>query len=308
VVTLLRQGAQLSQESVLTAEECGLDRLYNDWVKAIADEFVRLTRFDPLHQAATEQALFNRLPHLLGDFRHNPTVWLEMGSAPRHHRIPLDRDLLKEISANVVEQMVRLIQQITLRQDKPGRPLILEVTHKAASIPGCLEVLSAMEAVTVLPLKYGAGATGLLEIPENLFADEAGRGVSFLTHRPWLKPFSEIHPPSSSEPCVSRDGLSPTHVLYGNIARRITENPLTFGTGPDADRSHICLAGESRDVAAKHGSIQRKGEDVILQNHSPHGVWVNGTVVRETLTLTLGQEVRVGTPGETLHLICCLDS
>ena len=40
-------------------------RLRRQWVKAIGEEFVRKTRFDPLHDAATEQAVHDRLPGLL---------------------------------------------------------------------------------------------------------------------------------------------------------------------------------------------------------------------------------------------------
>ena len=307
VATLLRQDDQLSQESVLTAEECGLDHLYKDWVKAIADEFVRQTRFDPLHQASSEQELFDRLPWLVDEFRKKPTLWVEIGDAPRRHRIPLERDLLKEKSAKVVREMVRLIQQIALEQEARGRPMALQVSHQVANIPGSIEGLSALEAVTILPLEYGAGALGLLGFSGTLFAEEKGRGVPFLKRRPWFHPVSDSPPPPIFEPCPSRDGLSPTHVLYRHVAHLITEHPLTFGKGPTAGRKHICLEGGSRDVSETHGSIYRQGDDIILHNLSPYGVWVNETIVLESIALELGQEVRVGTPGETLQLICCLE-
>lgn len=306
-VTLLHQGDQLSQESVLTAEECGLDRLYKGWIKAIADEFVRLTRFDPLDQASTEQELFDLLPWIVDEFRKKPTLWLEMGAAPRRHRIPLERDLLKEKSAIVVGEMVHLTQQIAHDQEARGRPLALQCSHQVAHIPGCLEALSALEGVTIIPLKFGAGARGLLGFPGTLFAQEGEEGVPFLTRRPWIQSKSAFLSPPLLEPCPSQDGLSPTHILYRHVAYVITEHPLTFGKGPVAGRGHICLEGQSRDISEKHGSIHRQGDEIVLQNLSPHGVWVNQTNVRETYTLSLGQEIRVGTPGETLLLICCLE-
>jgi hypothetical protein len=307
IVTLLRQGNQLSQESVLTAEEYGLEHLYKEWVKAIADEFVRRTRFDPLHQASTEQELFDRLPWLVDEFHKKSTLWLEMGDAPHRHRIPLDRDLLKEKSAHVVGEMIRLIQQIAPEEGARGRPLALEVSHQVANIPGCLEGLSVLDAAAILPLKYGAGAMGLLGFPGTLFNEERGRGVPFLTRRPWFKPGSDSLSPPLLETCPSQDGLSPTHVLYRHVAHLITEHPLTFGKGPAVGRRHICLEGESRDVSETHGAIHRQGENIILQNLSPHGVWVNETIVHENFALKLGHAVRVGTPGETLRLICCLE-
>jgi hypothetical protein len=38
-------------------------------MQAIADEFVRRTRFDPFHDADTEQALYDRLPTLLDELK-----------------------------------------------------------------------------------------------------------------------------------------------------------------------------------------------------------------------------------------------
>ena len=38
--------------------------LYDTWIRAIAEEFVRQSRFDPLHTAETEQLLLNRLGRL----------------------------------------------------------------------------------------------------------------------------------------------------------------------------------------------------------------------------------------------------
>lgn len=307
VVTLLHQGDQLSQVSVLTAEDCGLDRLYKDWVKAIADEFVRLTRFDPLHKASTEQELFDHLPWLVDEFCKTSSLWLEMGTAPRQHRIPVARDLLKEKSATVVGEIVRLVQQTARDQEAHGRPLALLASHKVATIPGSLERLSALEAVKIFPLSYGAGAMGLLGLPGKLFTEEGGRGVPFITRRPQSQPKSDSPIPPFVKPCRSRDGLLPTHVLYRNVAHVISERPLTFGKGSAVEERHICLEGRSRDVSEKHGSIHRQGEDIIIQNLSPHGVWINGSRVFETTVLELGHEVRVGTPGEILRLICCLE-
>jgi len=46
-------------------EEKGLLHLHRRWAEIVAAEFVQTTRFDPLHRAATEQELFDRLPALL---------------------------------------------------------------------------------------------------------------------------------------------------------------------------------------------------------------------------------------------------
>ncbi|MBW2320598.1 MAG: hypothetical protein JRF31_07070, partial [Deltaproteobacteria bacterium] len=47
----LRQDEQLTRENSVTVQEINLEHLYRGWVESIAEEFVRSTRFDPLHQA-----------------------------------------------------------------------------------------------------------------------------------------------------------------------------------------------------------------------------------------------------------------
>jgi hypothetical protein len=47
--------------------------------------------------------------------------------------------------------------------------------------------------------------------------------------------------------------------------------------------------------------------NVVLNDYSTYGTFVDEDPVNEKTILLLGQMVRVGTPGETLKLIACLD-
>jgi hypothetical protein len=62
VVTEVRQGAALVRERVARVDRFGLDEVWDATMRGAAAAFVRQARFDPLHDAATEQALFDRLP------------------------------------------------------------------------------------------------------------------------------------------------------------------------------------------------------------------------------------------------------
>ncbi|MGA1371152.1 MAG: hypothetical protein ACO3Z6_06100 [Pseudomonadales bacterium] len=55
------EGEQLSRAGVEEFTECGLARLVDNAVNAVAGHFVRETRFDPLHAAATEQQLYDQI-------------------------------------------------------------------------------------------------------------------------------------------------------------------------------------------------------------------------------------------------------
>ena len=97
----------------------------------------------------------------------------------------------------------------------------------------------------------------------------------------------------------------PTHILCGETAYPISDEPLHLQTedteeGPDARINH-------GPGVASHCSIQRKGETVILENHSPLGTYVDKDLVSETALLTAGQILRLGGSREELRLIVCLE-
>ncbi|MEO2181515.1 MAG: hypothetical protein ABGY43_04330, partial [bacterium] len=52
----------LARKNVKTILETGLSTLLDRWANIIASQFIQTTRFDPMHNADTEQQLFNLLP------------------------------------------------------------------------------------------------------------------------------------------------------------------------------------------------------------------------------------------------------
>jgi hypothetical protein len=60
-ITTLAAGGQIERQRAEEVTEAGLSNLLDSWVNVIADRFVRDTRFDPLHAAATEQQLYNQV-------------------------------------------------------------------------------------------------------------------------------------------------------------------------------------------------------------------------------------------------------
>ena len=73
-VIYLKQEAYLTIEDSVTTTGKGLTHLYREWVETIAQEFVRSTRFDPFHLAASEQELYDRLPGVLSHLQHNSSM------------------------------------------------------------------------------------------------------------------------------------------------------------------------------------------------------------------------------------------
>ncbi len=62
VLTELAGHGVLRRRRVEIAPRAGLKAMYAAWAQLVSEAMVRRTRFDPLHQAASEQQLYERLP------------------------------------------------------------------------------------------------------------------------------------------------------------------------------------------------------------------------------------------------------
>ena len=87
--------------SLLGAEELsqqGLLWCYEQCIKSIASQFMAETRFDPLHEAASEQRLFDELPQWLRGFDSAERLSLSLPAGQRRHSIEVPR-------AGIIEQL-----------------------------------------------------------------------------------------------------------------------------------------------------------------------------------------------------------
>ena len=304
-VTRLERADQLNRKDSISSEGNGLSKLYRRWVDAIAEEFVRSTRFDPLHQAATEQELYDRLPGILRQLYQDSDVYFEMTGGSKVYHVTLTRDLFFKIGMPVFEEMRRLVSRFYERHGKAGARLVLMLTDRIARLPGIKEMMAGIENCSVIELEPGAGALGILKFAGPLFEQQAGSSAPFLTSRP-LPNDSSI---SYEEPQKNTEGQQqPTHILYRHLAYPITEKPLIIGLERVSGESGIQIRGKIAGVSRKHCIVQLRGNQVVLNDRSTYGTFVDENPVKGQTNLLLGQKVRVGTPGEILNLIACLDS
>ena len=305
-VTFLEQGERLAQKDVATVRKKGLRHLYSEWVKAIAEALVRTTRFDPLHEASTEQELYDRLPAVMAELEQNPSVPFEMAVGSKAYRVNLSRELFVAKAQGVFLEIAEMIDLMRKRHGKPGQPVSLQITHRLAPLPGFREMLATLDSAKERELEPGAGAFGALDLWQEL--SSPGVGVTLLTSRPWQSREAPAVAEHLSVTPISHGDTSPTHVLYRTVAYHLSDRPLVVGSGGTRDGVDVPIKGELAAVSRKHCSIQRRGKEVILTDHSTYGTFVDGEQVSGTALLRLGQVVRVGTPGEELQLITSLET
>ena len=135
----------------------GLVSVWDAAATVIAEAFVRQTRVDPLHSAASEQALYDALPDWLAQLSRSPVASLALTVGGRSHRISLARDA-------VVVALNPLLTRITqaLRADVAAAPdAQVMLSDRAAAIPGLIEALTtalgtAPQVLTPLAAAQGA--------------------------------------------------------------------------------------------------------------------------------------------------------
>jgi hypothetical protein len=302
-VLFLNQGAQLTIENSVSIAK-GLIDLYRAWVETIAAEFVRTTRFDPLDQARWEQELYNRLPGIFKHFQQAATVDFEMTVGAGTFRVTLPRTLFIEKTTPFFADLRRIIEKTLDKGGKTGLQVALLLTHRITHLPGCKDVLAGINGVQLIELEAGAAAKGALKL-WNLFSEQdRTRSPVFLTGRSW-QTTDDIHVPASSE--MLPETRPPTHVLYRNLAYPLSETPLLIGLAPASGERSIQINGQVAAVSPKHCSLELRGKEAVLKDFSTYGTFVDETRVNGSITLKIGQIIRVGTPGQKMQLIACLD-
>jgi hypothetical protein len=312
-VTELRQGGEIVRERVVTIERWGLAEVHDALARRLSQAFVRETRFDPFHAAETEQTLHDRLPGWLERLAREDRLVLSLSGGGRDHEVEVARSEVEEWARTYAEE---LAQQVSLLKH-PGQPTTLLVSAHAARIPGLVARLAALRGSEVVLVPEQAVAAGALREHETLRAGK--EGLRFVTRLVRREPRPEegslgggalLRPPAVEPADVSLPigtAVRPTHVLVGHRARPLTAEPLVVGTAPPEGSRGLKLAGETAGISRAHCRLFATGGEVVLEDLSTYGTFLNGEQILGRAVTFSGDRVRVGSPGQELLLIAAED-
>jgi hypothetical protein len=288
VLTVLEGDSVLRRKSVEIAPRAGLKSLQSAWAQLVGEAMVRRTRFDPLHQAATEQQLYDRMPGWLAALAAAEDVDVQVESGTGVFGVTLPRAQFAFAAEAWYSQLVELLHAARTA----GEPVTLALSARAALLPGFAGRCAELDGAETLALPEGAAARGALAMAE---AIRCGAQPELVTALPRARPAAG----GAARP-VSR-GESPTHVLFAGRAHAITAEPLVVGVAPDAPRMLALPAAAG--VSRRHCELRREDGAVIVRDLSRHGTWLNGERVSGSAALAAGDRLRLGRPGVSLELV-----
>ena len=277
-LTVLRSDTLLRQVESVTISETGLFTLWDRWANIIASQFIQTSRYDPMHQATSEQQLYDRLPVWIEQLNGERSATFELNTGSSRHQVAVSREQLLTACATIYPQIVQLIRDYT-----PGGEVVsLFVSHRFRGFPGLDDSLALLSDVDLVHLDEQSTFAGIAAFEEKIAS--AGSSVSHVTSLPVTA--------KRPRPVVRQHERRATHVLIEDHAVAIG-NALRLGTSEDGK---VRPSGESPRC-----TIYVRGKQTMLDNHTGKAVLLNDAPAPEQAQLHPGDRLTI--EDQTMTLI-----
>jgi hypothetical protein len=295
-----RDGAQIRRRRTALTQRGGLVAFYQGWLELVSATLVKRTRFDPLHDAATEQRLFDSLFSWARAAAAEGAVNAVLTKATERFEVALTRDQFAQAGQNLHRDIVRLLHELR----PAGAPVALVVPAIVDELPGLrdeLEQFADCELVGI-PDGFGAAVTSRLDLPERADSEP----VRLLRRLPEISVKEGADGISVGREMLGsqreeRQG-APSHLLLDGQVYALGAEALVMGRSPVGART-IALSEGLAGVSRRHCTLTTENGERVLLDHSSFGTYVNGERVAERVQVRAGDRVRVGDPGVEFALI-----
>jgi len=285
------------RRAVRISRDAGLLAVQQRWLEMIAEAMVLRSRFDPLHEAASEQRLYDLLPTAAARATREGSATLELPAGAASCAVTLSRDQFAAAARPLTRALAASVD--ALRSD--GVPPTVLLSETLLDLPGVVEALSALPGVRLyamdadLVARAASAPTLAIDAAAEATAAEVPlrRGVAVGATLGEAR-LVEIAPEAAR--------TAPTHVLWrGSDIPLVPGTALEVGRAPAADgiRLDEGLAGVSR----LHCTLRHGPEGVQVIDHAAYGTWLNGRRIAGRARLAAGDRLRIGDPGVELALI-----
>ena len=269
-----------TRDKVIQIPGAGLIALHDSWVNMVTDEFIKQSRFDPHHNAETEQYVYNQLEGWLNQSLEDNEILMEINNKGSVYQAKINRghfeQRTKSIFSRINSELVSLI----------GASCALHLPETHATLPGLTLYLKNITAVSdslllencLAHIDHIKGEPGSLNLIANLPA--AGQSK-----------------PAQGE---KKDNL-PSHILINHRAYIL---PVSVHYGPinGADSQSTDSIPVEASISGEL-SVSRSGNIVQLDNPEAGSVDINGNKASTKELLKLGDMISLPGSENPLQLI-----
>jgi len=291
MLTRLMQEGQAQVDRSVVIEDNGLLALYDGWLKIIAEAFVQQSRFDPLHTAETEQMLMESLPGWLAEASRKASVALEVVYRGGAHHAELVSLEFVAAAAPVYQSIVSSLRALFKAEETPA----IQLTDRAAQMPGLADTLQTRVGGEVFLLEPGATARGLIK---RCSGKLPSGGITLSRHMAW-----DQAPVIVERRAAGGNGGQPTHLLFGHNAFSLKGEPLVLGSQPAENERCVDFQQQMPGVSRRHCVVSPDNGQFVVTDFSRYGTFLNGHRIDGSAVLQTGDLIRIGTPGFELRLI-----
>lgn len=291
LLTRLMQEGQVQVDRTVVIPDSGVLLLYENWLKIISEAFVQQSRFDPLHTAETEQMLQDRMPNWLTAASSSKTIALEVEYRGISHHAEIESLELIAAAAPVYQSIVSSLRALYRAEETPA----IQMSDRAARMPGLADTLKARVGGEVFLLEAGATARGLIKRCQS---EKKSAGVTLSRQLPWDQSPVTVEGDNSGA-----KGGQPTHLLYGHNAYSLNGAALVLGSQAADNERWLDLKQEMPGLSRRHCVVSLDNGQFVVTDHSRYGTFLNGHRIDGSAVLQTGDLIRIGTPGFELRLI-----
>ncbi len=288
VLSTLNSTEQVQRQTASQYPDIPLKGIHDTWAQFIADRFIREYRYDPLHTAAGEQQLHDRLPGWINQLNTQSEIEAELSAPQGDFHLRIQRS--EFIAANQ-RRWQRLVEALA---STPYDSLLL--SHRLANLPGVLDSLEAAGHGNIVTLAADATIAACLAQGETIAgavdSNSSDSQLRFITALPALPALSSLSANQGSSLTPTEQGMA-SHLLWGHRAYALDQGLLLLSDGTPV------IAAEATENLTDQAAAEitlNEGRIALKQRHNAaaincDGDWHNlqaGDVIHiadQTLTL-----------------------
>lgn len=259
--------------------------------RAIARAFLRSSRFDPFHDAASEQELHGRLDEWMSALRGREPREIAMNFRGNEFRAVVQPDDMRDAVKNALEPLLQKLRALC----GANSSAVLQVPDRLAAYPGALETLAQLPGWEVFALEPAAAAAGALR----LRAQAAGGAIALTTSLPWDRPPADVAAAGGN----AAPAETPTHIAYQGRVYRLAASPFHIGSELAGSEYGLRLPPAVQAVSRRHCTVLVEDGRVLVHDHSRYGTRLNGHRIEGSAVLNAGDTLQLGQPPVTLALV-----